>query len=133
MKTNWCYIVLFLFILASCKKDQEDPPLGLNQEFILKTGDIRSSKSDNLSIKVLKIGDSRCPIGVVCVWQGEATVNLEIKESTVFIVELSTVHHPVDTVNNFIFKLIDVLPYPIYEVEVPDSEKRVVLKIDRLM
>jgi hypothetical protein len=128
MKTNWYFILLFLFILGSCKKEQESAPLGLNQELTLKTGDICSSKS----VKVLKINDSRCPIGVVCVWQGEATVNLEVKESSVFEVVLSTFHQPVDTVNNFIFKLIDVLPYPIFGVEVPDSEKSVVLKIERL-
>jgi hypothetical protein len=132
MKTNWCVILIFLFILGSCKKEQETDPFGTNQELTLKTGDVRSSKSDNISIKVLKISDSRCPTGVVCVWQGEATVNLEIKEATVYEVILSTFHQPVDTVNNLIFKLIDVLPYPKYGVEVPDSEKCVVLKIDRL-
>jgi hypothetical protein len=132
MKTNWCFVVLFLFILVSCKKEQESAPFGLNQELTLKAGDICNSKSDNLSVKVLKINDSRCPIGVVCVWQGEATVNLEVKEASVYEVVLSTFHQPVDTVNNLIFKLVDVQPYPKYGVEVPDSEKCVVLKIDRL-
>ena len=132
MKTIWYFILLFLFILGSCKKEQEAAPFGTDQELTLKTGDVHSSKSDNLSIKVLKISDSRCPIGVVCIWQGEATVNLEVKASFVFEVVLSTFHQPVDTVNNYIFRLVDVLPYPVYGVEVPDSEKRVVLKIDRL-
>jgi hypothetical protein len=132
MKTNWCFIILFLFILGACKEEQESAPFGTNQELTLKTGDVRSSKSDNISVKVLNIGDSRCPTGVVCIWQGEATVNLEVKESTVFEVVLSTFHHPVDTVNNFIFKLIDVLPYPVHGVEVPEKDKKVVLKIDRL-
>ena len=132
MKTNWCFLILFLFLLGACKKEQDTAPFGTDQELTLKTGDVRSSKSDNISVKVLKISDSRCPIGVVCVWQGEATVNLEVKESTVFEVVLSTFHHPVDTVNNFIFKLIDVLPYPVYGVEVPEKDKKVVLKIDRI-
>jgi hypothetical protein len=137
MKTNWCFLILFLFLLGACKKEQETAPFGTDQELTLKTGDVRSSKSDNLKIKVLKIGDSRCPIGVVCIWQGEATVNLAVIETSSFdeaigTIELSTFHHPVDTVSNFIFKLIDVLPYPKYGVEVPDSEKSVVLKIDKL-
>jgi hypothetical protein len=133
MKLNWfIIIVLFLAILGSCKKEQENALFGLNQELTLKTGDIRNSKSDNLSVKVLKISDSRCAIGVVCVWQGEATVNLEVRGSTVFEVMLSTYHHPVDTLNNLIFKLIDVFPFPKYGVEVPDSEKSVILKIDKL-
>jgi hypothetical protein len=137
MKTYWCLIVVFLFILGSCKEEQESAPFGTDQELTLKTGDVRSSKSDNISVKVLKISDSRCPTGVVCVWQGEATVNLAVISTSSFdeaigTVVLSTFHHPVDTANNFIFKLIDVLPYPKYGVEVPDSEKSVVLKIDKL-
>jgi hypothetical protein len=127
------YCLAFLLLLAfSCKKEQETAPLGLSQELTLKTGDIRTSKTDNLSIKVLKINDSRCPTGVVCIWQGEATVFLEVKENSTFDVTLSTFHQPVDTVNNYIFRLIDVLPYPVYGTEVPDSDKKVVVKIDRL-
>jgi hypothetical protein len=137
MKTYWCFLILFLFLLGACKKEQETAPFGTDQELTLKTGDIRSSKSDNISVKVLNIGDSRCPTGVVCFWQGEATVNLAVIstssfDETIGTVVLSTFHHPVDTVSNFIFKLIDVLPYPKSGVEVPDSEKKVVLKIDRL-
>jgi len=111
--------------------------LELNHELTLKTGDIRNFKQDNLSIKVLNINDSRCPIGVVCVWQGEATVTLSVSEVISFdeangMVVLSTFHHPVDTMSNFVFRLVDVLPYPVYGVEVPDKDKKVVLKIDRI-
>lgn len=128
---------ILLILAFSCKKEQETVPFGTNQELTLKTGDVLNSKPDNLSIKVLKISDSRCPIGVVCIWQGEATVTLEVKEISSFdeaigTVVLSTVHQPVDTMSNFIFRLIDVLPYPVYGKEVPDSDKKVVLKIDRL-
>jgi hypothetical protein len=132
MKTSWCFIVLFLLILGSCKKEQDGGPFGQNQELTLKTGDICHSKLENLSIKVLKINDSRCPTGVYCIWQGEATVNLEVKEASVYEVVLSTFHQPADTVNNLVFNLVDVVPYPKYGVEVPDSAKFVVLKIDRL-
>jgi hypothetical protein len=132
MKTLLCFTGILLFLAFSCKKEQETASLGLSREFTLKAGDICTSKTDNLSVKVLKITDSRCPIGVVCIWQGEATVFLEVKESSTYNVTLSTFHQPVDTVNNYIFRLIDVLPYPIYGVEVPDSEKKVVLKIDKL-
>jgi hypothetical protein len=132
MKTSVYLAFVLLFLMGACKKEQEPSALELNQELTLKTGDICDSKPDNLSVKVLKIYDSRCPIGVVCVWQGEATVNLEVKSGSVFNVELSTFHDPVDTVNSFIFRLIDVLPYPVNGVEVPDKDKKVVLKIDRI-
>jgi hypothetical protein len=132
MKTHWLFIFLILGILSGCQKESDTGTFLLNEELTLKTGVVYRSPSDNLSVKVVKITDSRCAIGVVCIWQGEATVNLEVKGSTVFEVEISTYHHPVDTVNNLIFKLIDVLPYPKYQVDVPDSEKTVTLQIDKL-
>jgi hypothetical protein len=137
MKTTGLVTIILLFLLGSCTKDQDTGGLEMNKEVILKTGDILDSKSDNLYIKVLNINDSRCPIGVVCVWQGEATVTLEVKETSSFdeaigSVVLSTFHQPVDTVSGYIFRLIDVLPYPVYGVEVPEKDKKVVLKIDRI-
>jgi hypothetical protein len=106
--------------------------LALNEELTMKTGDIFQSTTGKLSVKVTKITDSRCPTGVVCVWQGEATVYLDVNESKTYEVVLSTFHQPVDTVNNYIFKLINVLPYPVYQVEVPDSDKKVILQIEKL-
>jgi hypothetical protein len=132
MKTLWCFMGILLFLAFSCKKDQEAASLALSRELTLKAGDICESKPDKLSLKVIKITDSRCPIGVVCIWQGEATVYLEVKESSTYNVTLSTFHQPVDTVNSYVFRLIDVLPYPVYGVEVPEKDKKVVLKIDRL-
>lgn len=137
MKTSVYIVIILLFLMGSCKKDQDPAGSELNQELTLKTGDVRNLNPNNLSIKVLNIGDSRCPTGVVCVWQGEATVTLEVKENSSFdeaigTLILSTFHQPVDTVSGYIFRLIDVLPYPVYGVEVPEKDKKVVLKIDRL-
>jgi len=137
MKTSIYIAFSLLFLMVSCKKDQDPAGSELNQELTLKTGDVRNLNPNNLSIKVLNISDSRCPTGVVCVWQGEATVTLEVKESPSFdqaigTLILSTFHQPVDTVSGYIFRLIDVLPYPVYGVEVPEKDKKVVLKIDRL-
>ncbi|HPT32033.1 MAG TPA: hypothetical protein PLW67_09345 [Prolixibacteraceae bacterium] len=137
MKTSVYIAIILLFLMGSCKKDQDPAGSELNQELTLKTGDVRNLNPNNLSIKVLNIIDSRCPTGVVCFWQGEATVTLEVKENSSFdeaigTLILSTFHQPVDTVSGYIFRLIDVLPYPVYGVEVPEKDKKVVLKIDRL-
>lgn len=137
MKTSVYIAIILLFLMGSCKKDQDPAGSELNQELTLKTGDVRNLNPNNLSIKVLNISDSRCPTGVVCVWQGEATVTLEVKENSSFdeaigTLILSTFHQPVDTVSGYIFRLIDVLPYPVYGVEVPEKDKKVVLKIDRI-
>ena len=133
MKTTTAiFFIILLFIITGCRKNTGEDVFVLEKEVKFKAGEAYTAQKDNLTVTVKKITDSRCPIGVVCVWQGEATVYLDVKDGQSWEVVLKTVHQPVDTVNNYIFRLIDVLPYPKYQVEVPDSEKTVVLQIDKL-
>jgi hypothetical protein len=128
----WIMIILLVFLQQGCKKSSEADSFLPEQEFTLKSGESYSARKDNLRIRVKEINDSRCPTGVFCFWQGEAIVFLEVNDGKSWDVTLSTIHQPVDTVNDYIFRLIDVLPYPVYPVEVPDSEKTVVLRIEKL-
>ncbi len=132
MKTYLTFILFIAGFLTGCQKDQDNGSFILNREVKLKAGTLYNCPSDLFSVKITRITDSRCPEGVYCIWQGEATVYLEVKEIQSSEVVLSTFHQPVDTVNNYIFKLVDVLPYPKYQVEIPDSEKIVVLQINKL-
>jgi len=51
----------------------------LGQEFSLNIGQSASIQGEELQIKFLNvIGDSRCPIGATCVWQGEVSCMVEI-------------------------------------------------------
>lgn len=54
----------------------------LDKEFNIKLGDsaILSSQGIVIIFKTVK-SDSRCPIGAVCVWEGNATIVLELKNS----------------------------------------------------
>lgn len=132
MKTTGIIITILLFVLSGCKKNSGEDDFVLEKELNLKAGEVYTAQKDNLTVTVKKITDSRCPIGVVCVWAGEASVWLDVNDGKSWEVVLKTVHQPADTVNNYIFRLINVLPYPVYQVEVPDSEKVVVLQIEKL-
>ena len=51
----------------------------LGVEFSLNIGQSTSVEGENLQIKFLGIiGDSRCPKGATCVWQGEVSCAVEI-------------------------------------------------------
>jgi len=126
------YILLMLAIFSGCKTETDAGMFGFDKEITLKKDRVYHSPSDILSVKVLKIYDSRCPIGVECFWAGLVTVHFEVKEAETFELILNSLNHQADTVNNYVFRLIDVLPYPRYQVEVPDSEKKVILQISRL-
>jgi hypothetical protein len=132
MKTIAIFLIFLTLIVSGCIKNDEPESFLLKQEVKFKAGEVYTAQKDKLKVTVKKITDSRCPIGVVCVWAGEASVWLDVNDGQSWEVVLKTVHQPIDTVNNYIFKLIDVLPYPIYQVDVPDSEKIVVLQIDKL-
>ncbi len=125
-------LFIILAYTVGCQKEIEDPFFDLGKEFRLKTGEISSARNENLSIRILEIWDSRCPIGVVCFWQGEVTVRLEVHNGSPWEVTLRSVLQPSDTINHYVFTLIDVLPYPVHGIDVPDKEKTVRLQIKKL-
>lgn len=116
-------------LLLACNKESGSGEFSFDQELNLRAGRSYTAGGDNLSIKVTQINDSRCPIGVVCVWQGEATVRLDVSDGNLFRLTLSTLRQPADTIGPYIFRLIDVLPYPVHGREVPDAEKTVILEV----
>ncbi|AWV96672.1 hypothetical protein [Arcticibacterium luteifluviistationis] len=70
------YFGLFLLI-AACTTSKNIEP---NQEIEIaeKATYELTIDSKDISIKVSKIEDSRCPENVVCVWAGEATVTFDL-------------------------------------------------------
>ncbi|HKL37330.1 MAG TPA: hypothetical protein VJ876_00445, partial [Bacteroidales bacterium] len=91
----------------------------------------------NLSFEVDEVNDSRCPRGVICIWQGEAVVWVRVFESAQIQageaerLKLSTHKPRSQTYQDYRFELIDVKPYPDIEKEYDREDIRVVLKITR--
>jgi len=53
--------------------------VGLNEEFDLSIGQCVSITGENLEVRFKEvIGDSRCPRGVICVWEGKVTCTVEL-------------------------------------------------------
>jgi hypothetical protein len=64
-------------------KDNGNSPIAavLDGAFELKHNQTALMESENLSIKFTDVPeDSRCPVGVECIWQGQAGIDLEIKK-----------------------------------------------------
>lgn len=69
---------------------------------------------------VALVADSRCPIGVTCVWEGDAEVRvraeIEGTEGTGTDLTLHTTLEPrTAVVGSKVLELVDVLPHPVYE------------------
>ena len=72
---------------------------------------------DGLELRLLDIGDSRCPTGVVCIWEGQAEVRLEVTRGSEAPVEVQlTLRAGHDTEKavayGHLLRLLAVDPYP---------------------
>jgi hypothetical protein len=128
-----CFAVLFVMLagIYGCKDEPDLRLFDFEEQFILRTTEEGSCRQDNMIIRVINIFDSRCPIGVVCFWQGEAVVGLEIQTDTAFNLTLRSVFQPADTLYGYVFRLVDVQPYPVNNVNVPASQKKVILEVSK--
>lgn len=83
----------------------------LNEEIQIKFGESVTLEKGRLTIKFKSLAeDSRCPQGVVCVWEGNAEVILEVLKKEI---ALNTALDPNEkVVGDYNIQLQDVIPYP---------------------
>lgn len=113
------------------------------EEFSMSYGEtVRLSGFDFL-ITVSDVTDSRCPDGVVCVWEGEAIVILDCWTSTEYLGILELKAPPaepqfgtvIDTVISTYYRItcIAVDPYPVADNPTPIEDYVVTLECDAYM
>lgn len=109
-------IILILFSGTACEEVLVDQPLRTGKEFTFQINKTYTSEDGNFSLKITDLGDSRCPEGVVCVWQGEVTVKGEWTENnSKSAFELhSVLTDQQKQPEGYTIKLIDAKPYPKY-------------------
>jgi hypothetical protein len=84
---------------------------------------------DKLDASVSSINDSRCPVGVQCVWAGKVSIVLLMGNDFTIALEAGK---QVDTTYNqkkFSFTLIDVLPHPAPETPNPAPDAKAIVRI----
>lgn len=74
------FFFCFLLILSASTCDNEGT---LNEEVTINYAETKTFPSENLTVTFEGINDSRCPLAVTCVWQGEARVTLKITKNEV--------------------------------------------------
>ena len=132
MKTLYIIITLVAGILFfSCEKEEipDDFEFGIEKSFQLN-GEYQST--DRLvKFKLTEINDSRCPSDVVCVWEGMVSVKLSMEKPVAGIIELNSYNNTADTLANYVFELMDVLPYPISTQTTDLEDYEVILKVKK--
>lgn len=111
-------IMLCLAVVCSaCQKQALNDTLKIGELTELKVSVPALNNTNDLSLTVEKIDDSRCPVGVDCIWEGTATVSFKlVTKQGVYNFNLDTNLKPMfvqDTlIEQFRYQLVDVKPYP---------------------
>jgi hypothetical protein len=128
----------FLFILTvilyfGCRKDSISSPgsvttiINLNDTSEVGVGQTVGLTSGELVFRFDSvINDSRCPIGVECVWQGNASIHLTFPDR---VDTLDTIFKQVLTHGNYRIIFIDLLPYPVWQRSTDKNSYRAKLKV----
>lgn len=77
------------------------------------------------------VEDSRCPIGVTCVWEGDAAVLVRVDtdgESTEEVLH-TTLDPRTATIDAFVVELLGVLPHPVDDVLADPAQTRIVVRL----
>lgn len=105
---TYTLLVLTCLLIHTCT---EPETAKLGEAFALRFGQSIDVEGEPLSLKFIDVvGDSRCPTGVVCVWEGNAEVALLANADTL---NLNTTLDPKsDSVDGYVITLLTVTPYP---------------------
>ncbi|MDC0584455.1 hypothetical protein OAO55_01860 [Bacteroidales bacterium] len=108
-------IGLVIFAFLSCEKDNKTSSDSIDT-LELKVGNYYSSIEQSTICFDTILTDSRCANGANCIWEGNATIilNLTTKESENYKIELNTnPDFPIDTtIGNIYVLLTGLTPYP---------------------
>jgi hypothetical protein len=78
------------------------------------------------------VSDSRCPDGVLCVWEGEATARFKFQQYSGMEVIVDLKEGTQDTlVSGYHFSFLKLLPYPKYGTEPRSEDYKAVVTIKR--
>jgi hypothetical protein len=126
------FIGLVLLAIVSCNDQEPESDFIFGNNIELNPGQTIWSNNNQISIKIVQINDSRCPLLYECIWQGEARVKFKLSYMGVTNFELSTFFNQTDTIQNLAFKLVEVKPYPISDETIELKDYTVTLEIKKL-
>ena len=104
----------------------------INELFAEETIEIRLGQEiqvDDLKLNFHDIEDSRCPSDLTCIWEGNVTAMIAIKNQTQRISGIFTPGYALSYITPYEIILVDVKPYP---VSTEEPEYVATIKISQL-
>ena len=133
LKQRACFaVVVWALSLMQCGGGPTAPSVLLNEEFVVAPGDTVQIEGTSQRVRFIGvIGDSRCPIDVVCIQAGDAIVRIEILSSRRS--ELYDLHtsdgRPVPVLDGRLtIALVRLIPSPVSSRTIASDEYRATLR-----
>ncbi|RPI00994.1 MAG: hypothetical protein EHM64_16395 [Ignavibacteriae bacterium] len=107
--------VLVVFIFTGCLKDSlvstQQKTATLGESFDIKIGETVSIRNEQLNFQFVDVPeDSRCPLGLMCFWAGNAAVIIKIQDLSdtvnTSLEPKAVIHEP------YTITLLQLSPYP---------------------
>lgn len=127
-------MVFFLFTAMSCKEVVVDKnTFKIGRESTFRINQIYTSTDGQYTLQITKIGDSRCPTGAVCDWQGEITLKGEWTDNKVkTAIELYSVGKATEKQpTGFNIQIVNAKPFPVVGAETKPEDLMVTLLIEK--
>lgn len=130
----------FILLLARCDKKANHSPLEFQpgKSFDMSYQDTGTCSCGDLSITFRDVvEDSRCPTGAVCVWEGQARVQLDVQsedgsQSIELVFQASRSSFDRDTVGSYAISLMEVSPHPREGQTIEKRDYRIRLMVEEL-
>jgi len=146
-RTRILISLLIIVLVASCgsekatNTDKNNPNYKVaNNPFELHIGETATLETENLEVTFESLlGDSRCAADVTCIWEGQAEIRLRVVDGTTGDTSYVPLIRrpgqiPITAVKDTLglrFAFVELDPYPISTVIIPDSERVATLAVFR--
>jgi hypothetical protein len=94
----------------------------INDTIEMRIGEVYCNQANGIRLECDSlVGDSRCPIGATCVWEGNAELSFILEQDGDQLHEFNLNTNPGfrndTTINDLRYKLLDLIPYPELDVD----------------
>ncbi len=130
-------VIIVPIFSVGCDKQPKEISAELGEEVELRIGQTVFIKDEEIEFKFVEVtGDSRCPTGATCVWEGEVTCILQITflddtYTTTITQPGSTQQKSMDIFHRYEITF-SVLPYPEVDKVIKDDEYRLQLVVEKV-
>jgi hypothetical protein len=122
MKVSSFRCAAVALLIAACSSNPAAP---VNEEFRIDIGETVDVDGTSLAITFVKVNnDSRCPMNAICVWEGNAQIQLAVRDNGAAVpLVLNTTQEPRQIVaGSYRIELLSLQPFPVVgETRDPDD------------